>query len=328
MWRKVQLAITNIRFLSQKRGITILKNVFFHLWAQLSGKVYPQLPYALSLELSGVCNLKCPQCPVGLGLIKRAQPFMSKEDAYKIIDEFAPFGTVLNLYFQGESLLNPNFCAITNYAAKQKVFTILSTNAAFISKNTATNLVQSGIHRIIISVDGADQQSYEKYRSGGDLETVWRSISWLMQARKSQARLRPEIIVQTLVNKYNEHDLSVIKDKALTLGADRVVFKTMQLYSDREVWLPKTKKFQRYKRQNQAVKINRCFRAFSSMVITSDLSYVPCCFDKFANHRLNTPNQTLRQVAKTDKRRAFLSQIYKHKTGHSICENCSMGRKV
>ncbi|MFO7865126.1 MAG: radical SAM/SPASM domain-containing protein [Salinivirgaceae bacterium] len=328
MWRRIQLTISNIRFISRKRGITILKNGFFHLWAQFTGNVHPQLPYALSLELSGICNLKCPQCPVGLGLIRRAQPFMPKEDAYKIIDEFAPFGTVLNLYFQGESLLNPDFCAITDYAAKQNVFTILSTNAAFISKNTAADLVQSGIHRIIISVDGADQQSYEKYRLGGDLETVWQSISWLEEARKRYAKCYPEIIVQTLVNKYNENELPTIKRKAIALGADRVVFKSMQLYSDREKWLPKSRKFRRYKKPNLAVNISRCFRAFSSMVVTSDLVYVPCCFDKFANHQLNSPSQTLRQVAKSEKRKAFLMQIYKQKVGHSICENCSMGKNI
>lgn len=301
----------------------LIKIVVGHYYARIFGLVRLQFPYALSLELASVCNLKCPQCPVGMGLIRRLNPFMDKSVALNIIDEFAPQGVILNLYFQGESLLHPNISEITTRAVKKRLFTILSTNAHFLNQETANSIVESGMHRVIVSIDGYQQESYAQYREGGNLELVWQGLRYLVNARKAAKSLWPEIFVQTVVNKYNEQSLDKIKSKAKSLGADKVLFKTMQVYKNHETWLPANKKFSRYVGSEIIKKpTNKCFRAFSSMVITSDGMYVPCCFDKFATHIFHDNDSRVSTMAFSSDRGLFLSKIYTSGHMHSICGNC------
>lgn len=304
-----------------RRLCNFVKIAVAHWHAQISGKISLQLPYALSLELASVCNLKCPQCPVGLGLIKRDRAFIDVSLATKLIDEFAPHGFVLNLYFQGESLLHKDFGIITTHAANKRLFTILSTNAHFLNQETALSIVSSGLHRVIISIDGYNQNSYERYRSGGDVELAWRGLQLLVDARMKLHSGWPEILVQTVVNRYNEDDLGRIRSKAKGMGADKVVFKTMQIYDNHSNWAPRNAKYSRY-RSGQLIKepAKKCFRAFSSMVVTSDGLFVPCCFDKFGNHGFGRSD--LRSMAFSDVRRAFLRKIYHDGAMHNICTNC------
>lgn len=320
---KIHHQLKKVTFLNFIRLGNLAKIIIGHYRARFFGAVHLQFPYALSLELASVCNLKCPQCPVGMGLIKRNNPFMDKSIALKRIDEFAPKGLILSLYFQGESLLHPNIAEIISHAVKQRLFTILSTNAHFLNQSTAYSIVKAGLHRIIISIDGYSQESYAQYREGGDLDVVWQGLQYLVDARKTAKSIWPEIFVQTVVNKYNEKGLDKIKSKAKHLGADKVLFKTMQIYNNHEKWLPKNKKYSRY----VGVKIikkptNKCFRAFSSMVITSDGMYVPCCFDKFAAHTFKESNSNISTMAFSNDRYQFLSKIYTSGEMHSICNNC------
>ncbi len=325
----MQRIISLSRLLTLKRVSNYVIIVLYERIARWFKTVKTLAPYALSLELSSVCNLKCPQCPVGLGKIKRADAFINTPLAKNIIDDFARKGIILNLYFQGESLLHPSFIDIAEYAAKKKLFTILSTNATQIDEKMAAQLVGVPINRIILSIDGLNQDTYGEYRQGGQANQSWGSIKTLVNARMNNGSPWPEIIVQTLVNRFNENELDAIEIKARQAGADKVQFKTMQLYDDYDLWLPEDNNFRRY--QNGRIKqlsIGACFRAFSSMVVSSDGDYLPCCFDKAANHITAGHNNSFNEAVKSTRRKKFLEKIYKEKRLHAICENCPEAMKV
>ena len=152
-----------IKLLTARRVINVIRLRIAHATIRLIKRVCMYSPYNISLELSSICNLKCPQCPVGLGQINRVNKFMEIPMAKQILTEFAPKGVVLNLYFQGESMLHPHFFNLAALGPQRKLFTILSTNATLIDEHNAEKLVATGIHRIIISADGIDQNTYEKY---------------------------------------------------------------------------------------------------------------------------------------------------------------------
>jgi radical SAM protein with 4Fe4S-binding SPASM domain len=318
-----------IKLLTFKRVLNVVRIHFAHFTAYFTKRINTYFPYSITIEISSVCNLKCPQCPVGLGQIDRKKKFMEVSTADKILSQFASKGLILNLYFQGESMLHPNFFEIAAMGSQKKLFSILSTNATLINEFNALELVKTGIHRIIISIDGLDQKVYEKYRIGGQSDKVWESIKWLSDAKKKLKTKWPEIVAQTLVNKHNESSLSTIKKRAIQHGANKVNFKTMQLYHDHSNWLPSNQKFSRYEQTNLVRKPkNKCLRTLAGVVVSSDGEILPCCQDKQAKNSFGNIQNGFARVIKGDKREDFLNTIYFSKHMHSICRNCPEAMKV
>lgn len=329
MWLKIHRLFSLIRLLNLRRLMNFIRLYAAHHIAAKNGGITLLPPYALSLELSSVCNLKCPQCPVGLGQINRTKKMMDPNFAMQLLSRFAFNGIVINLYFQGESLLHPEFFKIASFARSKKLYIILSTNGTMINENIAEKLIDSGLQRLIISVDGLNQSSYSHYRAGGDIEKVWKGIGLVHNARAEKRSIWPEIIVQTLVNRYNENELKAIKEKAEMAGADRVKFKTMQIYTDHDKWTPRNKKFARYREKEMVRKPKRhCFRSFSGMVVSADEKFLPCCYDKQAEHVFTGKPEHFEAIVKSTERKKFLHKIYSQKTMHGICENCPEAIRV
>jgi radical SAM protein with 4Fe4S-binding SPASM domain len=318
-----------IKLLTRKRVINVIGVRFSHFTKKTSKIIQLHSPYNLSIELSSICNLNCPQCPVGLGQINRKKKFMELTTAKKVVSEFAPNGIVLNLYFQGESMLHPDFYEIAALGKANNLFTVLSTNATLINEENAERIINTGIHRIIISADGIEQNTYEKYRIGGQADIVWNSIELLTKAKKKVHKKWPEIVVQTLVSKHNENSLSEIKKHASQKGADKVHFKTMQLYQNHDAWLPSNKKFRRYQSKNMIkTPKNKCLRALSGVVVSSDGEVLPCCQDKQAKNSFGNVADGFLTVVKGEKRSVFLNSIYFSNKKYSICRNCPEAMKV
>ena len=78
----------------------------------------------------------------------------------------------LVFYFQGEPYLNPSFLDMVKYASQKKVYTATSTNAHYLNDENAKRTIESGLDRLIISIDGTTQEVYQQYRVGGQLHKV------------------------------------------------------------------------------------------------------------------------------------------------------------
>ena len=98
---------------------------------------------------------------------------MLKGDLFrKTIDQLAPTLSYLTFYFQGEPFLHPGFLEMVSYASGKGIYTATSTNAHFLSEEKARETIKSGLDRLIISIDGTSQETYESYRIGGQLERL------------------------------------------------------------------------------------------------------------------------------------------------------------
>ncbi|PIE99489.1 MAG: radical SAM protein, partial [Paludibacter sp.] len=131
--------------------------------------------------------------------------------AKKVFQEVSPYTIFSILYFQGEPLLNREFPQIVRLARKNNLLTSTSTNAQLIDSQMAKKLVLSGLDRIIISLDGTTQETYEQYRVGGKLEKAIQSIEHLQHWKKELKKPHPFIEIQFLVLKSNEHQIDDVK---------------------------------------------------------------------------------------------------------------------
>ena len=295
------------------------------------------MPFSLSIEPTTACNLGCPECPSGLKKFTRPTGKLDLMLHRTMIRQLNRSVFYINYYFQGEPFLHPDFLELIKEAKRSKIYTSTSTNAHFIDKKKALEIVASGLDRLIISIDGLTQQTYENYRINGKLEKVLQGTRNLLQAKKELGSKTPHLILQFLAVKQNEHEISDVLRLGTELNIDEVRIKSAQLYDYKNgnSLIPENEKYSRYKRQKDGTyKLkketgNHCWRMWSSCVLTWDGKVVPCCFDKDAQHVLGTINSApFKNIWHNPQYNSFRQAILTGRNEIEICQNCSEGAKV
>ncbi len=305
---------------------------YSYVASSLTGKpVVNGMPVAISAELTNNCNLKCPECSTGSGAMTRPKGFMSSFLFDKLISELEPYLYNINLYFQGEPMLHPG---LFHFLARcTGLNTIISTNGHFISEENAEKLAVSGLREIIISLDGMDQQTYSSYRVNGDFEKVISGIRNISEAvRKNFSPLN--IVIQFLVNRNNEHQISEVRKFAHKVKAS-LKLKSMQIINkvDFSNWLPIDTRFRRYENKCNVYTLknsypDRCARLWFNPVLTWDGKVLPCCFDKNADHVMGDLNEdSFREIWTGPKYRIFRKSVLSGRRMNDICLNCTSGLK-
>lgn len=321
-----------------KRLLNALKLLFSYYLSKLFGKNFHSgFPAAISFEPTTSCNLSCPECPSGLKSFTRPTGNLDKEFYQKTIDELAPYLTYVLFYFQGEPFINSNFLEMVRYAKGKNLYTATSTNAHFLHDNLAKRTVESGLDRLIISIDGTSQEVYESYRIGGKLERVIEGTKNVLKWRKTLKSKSPLLVFQFLVVKPNQHQIDEVVALGKSLGVDDVWLKTAQIYDYQQgnPLIPDIDRYSRYRKKSDGTyeiknaMVNQCWKMWHSCVITWDGLVVPCCFDKDAHHQLGSLQELdFKQVWHSKKYQNFRSAILRSRSELEICKNCSEGTKV
>lgn len=295
------------------------------------------LPVTVSIEPTTACNLRCPECPSGLRAFTRPTGNLRSDFFRRVVDELSPDLLYLIFYFQGEPYINPAFLDMVRYASDKGLYTITSTNGHFLDDDNARSTVESGLDRLIISVDGATQEVYEQYRKEGRLELVLEGARNVARWKRELGSRTPHIIFQCLVVRPNEHQIDDIRQLALDCGANEVRFKTAQVYDYQEghPLIPADTRYARYAPGPDGqwrVKhrlLNHCWKLWHACVITWDGLVVPCCFDKDAAYRLgDLKTAPFRQWWQGTDYRDFRRRILRGRDQINICTNCTEGCKV
>jgi radical SAM protein with 4Fe4S-binding SPASM domain len=295
------------------------------------------LPFSLSIEPTTACNLGCPECPSGLKQFTRPTGKLDLDLHLKMIEQLKRSVFYINYYFQGEPFLHPQFLELIIEAKRNKIYTATSTNAHFIDKSKAEEIVKSGLDRLIISIDGLTQATYENYRVHGKLNKVIEGTNHLLAAKNRLNSSTPHLIFQFLAVKPNEHEIPEVFKLGKEMGIDEVRIKSAQLYDyeNGNPLMPESEKYSRYKLQSDGTyKLkyktgNHCWRMWSSSVFTWDGKVVPCCFDKDAKHVLGTlENRSFKDIWNDKKYIAFRQAVLTGRNQIDICKNCSEGAKV
>jgi len=294
-------------------------------------------PVSISFEPTTSCNLRCPECPSGLRSFTRPTGMLRKDFFTETIDQLSKDLFYLVFYFQGEPYLNPGFLDMVNYASDKKIYTATSTNAHYLNDENARRTIESGLDRLIISIDGTTQDVYKQYRIGGQLDKVIEGARNMVKWKKELKSKTPFIIFQFLVVKPNEHQIEDVKKLAKEVGVDDVWFKTAQIYDyekDPNNLIPTIDKYSRYKKTTEGNKFkgtlaNHCWRLWHDPVITWDGLVAPCCFDKDAQHQLGDLKKTsFKEIWNNREYTKFRTQLMGGRKNIDICANCSEGTKV
>lgn len=233
--------------------------------------------------------------------------------------------------------MNPEFLNMVRYASDNRIYTATSTNAHYLNDESARQTVESGLDRLIISIDGTSQDTYQSYRIGGSLDKVIEGTKNIIAWKTKLKSKTPHVVFQFLVVRPNEHEIPDVYKLASQLGVDQVVLKTAQIYDFKNGsdLLPIQEKYSRY-RQNEdgtfSIKNNldnHCWKMWHSCVITWDGKVVPCCFDKDAHFVLGDLNKdSFEKIWFGEPYNQFRKSLLNSRSEIEICKNCTEGTKV
>ncbi len=289
------------------------------------------LPRMWSIEPTNVCNLRCPECPSGSGWLTRGRGYMSLVDYARVLDVLTPWCRYLTLYMQGEPTLHPAFAEMVRMAKGKKIYVATSTNGQCVTWRVAHDLVLAGLDKIIVSVDGATQSSYERYRRGGNLEKAWSAVRLLSMAKRRVGAVKPKVEVQMLVFSHNEHEIALVRERAMGEGADDFVVKTAQFYAQPQslVSPPTDARLSRYETDAcGALRLkrrlpNRCWHLLTHAAVTWQGDVVPCVFDKDARYVLgNLLRQDAKSIWRGEVAEEFRRRVWTERREIDICRNC------
>jgi len=266
-------------------------------------------------------------CPSGKGQLKRSRGSVDIDTYKKFIADNRRSLINIILHFQGEPLICQHLGEMISFARANGIHTMFSTNGQLLAQSIGV-IQESKPDHIIVSLDGLSNETYSKYRVGGNVQNIYDGLNALSQLPKKD---RPYIELQFLVFSHNEHEINDLYKLKKKYCIDKITLKTAQIYDKSQShFLPKNRKYLRYNIDDEGnIQIkkkqkNKCRRAIFGSVVCFDGNVVPCCFDKDAFFKFgNINNTSLREIRKSEEFRIFIKKVFTNRNGINICNNCT-----
>ncbi|MFQ5862346.1 MAG: radical SAM protein [Candidatus Brocadiales bacterium] len=165
-------------------------------------------------ETTAACNLECIHCR-RLDVAKElAKEDLSTKEAFNFIDDLATMGSPILVLSGGEPLYRPDIFKIASYARSKGLKVALATNGTLVDETVARRIVDAGVQRVSISLDGADAKTHDKFRK------LPGSFNRAIEGFKHLKKLGMSLQINSTIAKHNVHQLRELYDLALRLGAD------------------------------------------------------------------------------------------------------------
>ena len=247
-------------------------------------------PSAVIIEPTNICNLSCPLCPTSLSRRKKGR--MPLAALRKIAAGLPPGIRTSHLYLSGEPLLHDDCFAMVSELSRLGLKTSLSTNGTRLGK-CVDEVLDSQPDELIIALDGAKRETYERYRIGADFDSVVDNVRRLILAKRARNLLRPRIVLQCLVTRDTEAELGAVQELARDLGVDEISFISVSLgthHTDAatrrelaERFLPQDASYCRYERSLDGDYVLKWKQPYCPLwrlpVILWNGDLTACCFD-------------------------------------------------
>ena len=267
------------RFLQHTTPRRLVNFVLSHVEYRLGVSRLHALPPLIYIDPINYCNLRCPLCPTGRRVLGRDMGKMPLELFKSLVDEIADKIYFINLYNWGEPLLHPQVFDMVEYATSKGLSVRISSNLNKMTPEQALRMVESGLEELLVDVDGATQETYEKYRVGGRLTRVLENIHEIVAIKRRLGSAFPLITARALVNRYNQSELGHIQALVWDLGVDR--FEAVPIYVDQgnpedvREWVPSAEQRGSVNPPDQP---RKCEDLWRNLTVSWDGGVFPCCW--------------------------------------------------
>jgi radical SAM protein with 4Fe4S-binding SPASM domain len=170
-------------------------------------------PRLIFWEVTKGCNLHCIHCRA------TATELMSPMDlptskARDIIEQIAAYGNPILVLSGGEPLYRRDIYELAKLGTDRGLRIALATNGTLVTRDVAQKIVDAGVKRVSISLDGADAQTHDTFRG------IPGSFEAAVYGFQNLKKLGMPVQINMTIAKHNASQLPDVLELARNLGAD------------------------------------------------------------------------------------------------------------
>jgi radical SAM protein with 4Fe4S-binding SPASM domain len=253
--------------------------------------------------------------------MKRKIGYIDTELFKKVIDEIKDYSSYVWLHDFGESLFHPKMESLIDYCADSGVMPFLSTNATILNEKNALRILNSKLEKIILSLDGATKETYEKVRVKGNFEETKSNITNFLEMKKKMGKAKPYTIVQIIRMKETEDEINDFKSQWEGL-ADEVMVKKFGVWADQVGGIKELSEDGQRSYPSRQERFP-CMMLFRNVVVLWNGDVVPCCLDYDAKLVLgNVKEKTLNEIWHSEKFNQLRKSHFEGDYGNPLCKGC------
>lgn len=284
-----------------------LKHKYYRAKFNLAPYLPLPFPVHVDIELAGKCQLACTMCPYGTGEFDKAKQGMMPLDlaTAALASAYRGGAKSIKLNFRGEPGLSNSLNPLIYLAKRTYKFTevAINTNLTSFTAHRINSICDSGLDLIIVSIDGATKETYEKIRVKGDFDKLMRNLRILDRNPN-----KPKIRLQMVVQEDNQHEVDFFKKRFANL-CDEMVFQPVR---DRGAG------------EGSVGERTRCPQPWQRLIVAWDGMVFGCCGNWDNEFPLGQfPEFSLSQIWNGPR----MKELREHATKFSShpCKNCTVG---
>lgn len=298
---------------------------------KLAESVPLSTPYLVQVFPVYGCNFKCDYCIHSVDKSKRGyvteKKVMDYELYKKCIDELCDFPEkikMLRFAGTGEPLLHNDIVRMVDYAVKKEVASSIDivTNGALLKPELSKALVDSGLTRIRISIQGVNAKKY-KHTIGVefDFDKFIENLIYLYENREN-TQIYIKVIDCALDNDDDQKFFEIFGDLCDVIAIENVIPATSQIDYSR---IMGNKNSNLTQNGVNVSDIEVCSQPFYLMQINPDGNIVPCCAMETTHIVGNCKYQNLSEIWNGKKFKDFRKvQLMKKKSIYPVCNKCQL----
>lgn len=254
-------------------------------------------PTLLYIDPATMCNLKCPFCPTGNGDSGIEKELLTPENFYKIMSNLQVHKLEkICLYNWGEPLLNRHVPEFIKFFHDRGKPTYISTNFSVkeYDDEYLASLVNAGLTELDVSIDGASQETYGRYRIKGNFDRVVRNMKRLNSVKQALGSETPVVKYKMLLNKFNQHEVEEAKRIAAECGAEFYLQENFWCPEElRDEWIADSIREEYGELPPTAISMKRtelihteCRQLWDSVLVGANGDVYPCCIVSQSSQRV------------------------------------------
>lgn len=261
-----------------RRGLDLRYLIYRTKWNFVADHDYvTSFPLHLDIETTDACNLKCVMCVHGTTGV----PETGRIDvafAKSLIDQAVAGGTQsIKFNWRGEPALHTGLEELVAYAKKKGILEVqFNTNGIPFTRERIQALIEAGLDRVIVSIDGATKETYESIRIGATYERLMNNVRMFYELRTQLGRQRPFIRVQMVRMRDNESEVQQFLEMWKEIADDIAIKEVTDRGQGGHFHVG----------DQVAVGRRRCNQPWQRMIVARDGKVFPCCSDWYRTYEI------------------------------------------
>jgi radical SAM protein with 4Fe4S-binding SPASM domain len=288
-------------------------------------------PIHMQIELTNYCNLSCPVCPTGLGILRRKPQAINPAIFERLLNEVGQYLLTLSLWNWGEPLLHPELMDILRIAQDRGISTFLSTNGQNLNDDKVLKaLIDYPPTYLIVCLDGLTDETNTRFRVGAKLEPALYGVRELARMKREKDQKFPILHFRYIVMKHNEHELPELENFARRHQFDILTIRSLSIIDapddQHNIMMPDDERFRAYE-YSKGKRVSRddfiCEGAFIYCTVLAD-GTACCCQDYNAKQSYGklVAGTSFADVWWSKQAAKIRKVIRKKPDSFSFCRNC------